>query len=67
MEEPVAISPIDLQKALSGANYPADRESLAKCAAGNGADKSLIDRIRKLDAKSFENPAEVSKALFKHA
>ncbi|AXI80568.1 DUF2795 domain-containing protein [Peterkaempfera bronchialis] len=61
------ISPIDVQKALSGVDYPCDRDQLAKRATDNGADKRLVERIRKLDTKTFQNPAEVSKALFKHA
>lgn len=61
------LSPIDLQKALHGASFPADPSQLAKCAEDNGAPKSVIDRISKLDKKQYENPAEVSKALFKHA
>lgn len=58
------ISPIDVQKALAGAEYPADRDQLAKLAGDNGADKRLVKSISKLRTKTFENPAEVSKAIF---
>ncbi|WP_055590959.1 DUF2795 domain-containing protein [Peterkaempfera griseoplana] len=61
------LSPIDLQKALAGVDYPADREQLAQQARANRADSGLIDRISRLDQSTFQSPAEVSKALFKHA
>jgi hypothetical protein len=59
-----AVSPIDVQKALSGADYPADSKKLAKVAEDNGAPKELTERIAHLGKKQFENPAEVSKAVF---
>ena len=58
------VSPTDLQKALSGVDYPADPKKLAKAARDNGAPKELTERISHLGKKKFENPAEVSKAVF---
>ncbi|MET9442106.1 DUF2795 domain-containing protein [Streptomyces sp. NPDC006610] len=58
------ISPPDLQKALSGAEYPADRDQLAEVARSNKAPKEVTERIEHLGQKRFENPAEVSKAVF---
>ncbi|MBV7696438.1 DUF2795 domain-containing protein [Streptomyces sp. TRM70350] len=60
------ISPPDLQKALSGAEYPADREQLVKVARKNHAPKEVTERIEHLGKKKYENPAEVSKAVFKN-
>jgi hypothetical protein len=57
-------SPVDLQKALAGADYPADREQLTELARKNKASKEVVDRISSLDADNFENPAQVSKAVF---
>lgn len=57
-------SPIDVQKALHGADYPADRKSLAQLAQRNGASRELVDRLEHTKAKEFKNPAEVSKAIF---
>ncbi|MFF9644926.1 DUF2795 domain-containing protein [Kitasatospora aureofaciens] len=59
------INPTDVQKALKGASYPADREELAETARSNGADESLVDQISDLDRDSFDSPDEVSQALFR--
>ncbi|MEU2222997.1 DUF2795 domain-containing protein [Streptomyces sp. NPDC018347] len=58
------ITPPDLQKALSGVEYPADSEQLRKVAENNHASKEITDRISHLGKKEFQNPAEVSKAVF---
>jgi hypothetical protein len=60
------ISPPDLQKALSGAEYPANREQLEKVAQDNHAPKEITERISHLGKKEFQNPAEVSKAIFQN-
>ncbi|MEV6291521.1 DUF2795 domain-containing protein [Streptomyces sp. NPDC051896] len=62
----VGIRPPDLQKALSGAEYPADTEQLKKVAKDNHASKEITDRISHLGKKEFQNPAEVSKAVFQN-
>ncbi|MGW0191397.1 DUF2795 domain-containing protein [Streptomyces sp. NPDC003362] len=59
------ITPPDLQKALSGAEYPTDSKKLAKVARDNHASKEITDRIEHLGKKEFQNPAEVSKAVFR--
>ncbi|MFI9161414.1 DUF2795 domain-containing protein [Kitasatospora aureofaciens] len=59
------INPTDVQKALKGASYPADREELAETARSNGADESLVDQISDLDRDSFDGPDDVSQALFR--
>ena len=60
------ITPPDLQKALSGAEYPADSKQLAKVAQNNHAPKEITERIKHLGKKEFQNPAEVSKAVFRN-
>ncbi|MEU5591748.1 DUF2795 domain-containing protein [Streptomyces sp. NPDC020298] len=59
-----ALRPTDLQKALSGVDYPADREQLRKAAEKNHAPREITERISHLGKKEFQNPAEVSKAVF---
>ncbi|MFF4016154.1 DUF2795 domain-containing protein [Streptomyces sp. NPDC001544] len=61
-----AVRPPDLQKALSGAEYPADRDELRKVAEKNHAPKEITERISHLGKKEFQNPAEVSKAVFEN-
>ncbi|MEU6095177.1 DUF2795 domain-containing protein [Streptomyces sp. NPDC047079] len=60
------VSPTDLQKALSGAEYPADTQQLTKVAQNNHAPKEITERISHLGKKKFQNPAEVSKAVFQN-
>ncbi|MGW2374296.1 MULTISPECIES: DUF2795 domain-containing protein [Kitasatospora] len=61
------INPNDVQRALKGASYPADREELAERARSNGADETLVDQISELDVDSFDGPDEVSQALFRQS
>ncbi|MCN9243513.1 DUF2795 domain-containing protein [Streptomyces sp. NPDC052051] len=60
------VSPVDLQKALSGTDYPTDREALVECAKRNHASKEITEELSHLRKKTFDNPAEVSKAVFGH-
>jgi Protein of unknown function (DUF2795) len=56
-------SPIDIQKALGGVDYPASAADLAKKAEDSGADNSVIEALRGLPDRQYETPAEVNKAL----
>lgn len=58
------ISPIDLQKALKGADYPASRDDLVALAQKNGADRGLVTKIGDVPADRFDGPNEVQKAVF---
>ncbi|MEU4199934.1 DUF2795 domain-containing protein [Streptomyces sp. NPDC045470] len=58
-------NPIELQKALKGAHYPASKDDLVSCAEGNHAGRQMMDKISDIPGKSYENPAEVEKAVFK--
>ncbi|MEU0335882.1 DUF2795 domain-containing protein [Streptomyces sp. NPDC006193] len=60
------ITPPDLQKALSGVEYPADTDQLRKVAEDNHAPKEITERISHLGKKEFQSPAEVSKAVFQN-
>ncbi|CAL9364253.1 MULTISPECIES: DUF2795 domain-containing protein [Streptomyces] len=57
-------NPIELQKALGGVDYPADRESLVKNAKEKGAKKEVIDELSSLKKDRFDGPDDVSKAVF---
>ncbi len=48
-----------------GAHYPASKDDLVSCAEGNHADSGMRDKISSIPSKSYENPAEVEKAVFK--
>jgi hypothetical protein len=58
------ISPIDLQRALKGADYPSSREDLVALAEKNGADGALVTQLRDASEDRFDGPAEVQKAVF---
>ncbi|MFD4987658.1 DUF2795 domain-containing protein [Streptomyces sp. NPDC058374] len=58
------LSPIDLQKALHGASYPASREDLVSLARDNGAGSGVVDKLSSVNADRFEGPDEVQKAVF---
>ncbi|MFI2612554.1 DUF2795 domain-containing protein [Kitasatospora sp. NPDC018619] len=58
------LSPIDLQKALGGVDYPADKDALVQAARDNGAGDDVIERLSAVKEKTFDGPNDVSKAVF---
>jgi hypothetical protein len=56
-------SPVAIQKALAGVDYPATRESLAETARAHHADKEIIELIDRLPDTKYSSPAAVSKAI----
>jgi hypothetical protein len=57
-------SPIDIQKALSGMDYPASRDQIVAHAEQNGADEEILDALRGIDDREYEGPSGVSSAVF---
>ncbi|MDN3270181.1 DUF2795 domain-containing protein [Streptomyces sp. MA15] len=58
------LSPIDLQKALKGADYPAAKDDLVSVAKSNGADDNLVKKLSETGTERFDGPNEVQKAVF---
>ncbi|MFH8801958.1 DUF2795 domain-containing protein [Streptomyces sp. NPDC017936] len=58
------LNPIDLQKALSGMDYPTDRRHLVERARANKADDKVVSRLDGLKQDRFDGPNEVQKAVF---
>lgn len=56
-------NPIDLQKHLSGVDYPASRDDLVRTAEEQGADNELLDALRGIPDKEYDSPTAVSKAV----
>ncbi|ADG20222.1 hypothetical protein QF000_001555 [Paraburkholderia atlantica] len=54
---------IDVQKALKGASYPADKDSLIETAKANGADDDVLQRLQDLPDQQYQSPADVSKGV----
>ncbi|WP_431193172.1 DUF2795 domain-containing protein [Streptomyces tendae] len=50
------LSPIDLQKALKGADYPAAMDDLVSVAKSNGADDNLVKKLSQTGTKQFDGP-----------
>jgi hypothetical protein len=51
----------EVQKALKGADYPADGRALAELAKSNGADQELVDTLQGLG--QVDGPDQVMKQL----
>ncbi|MFI2642235.1 DUF2795 domain-containing protein [Streptomyces sp. NPDC018610] len=58
------LSPIDLQKALSGMDYPTDKQHLVDRARENKANDKIVSRLDGLKQDHFDGPNEVQKAVF---
>lgn len=56
-------NPIELQKYLSGVDYPAKRDDLVRAAERNGADSGTLDVVRRLPDRTYEGPSGVSKEI----
>jgi Protein of unknown function (DUF2795) len=57
-------SPIDIQKALSGMDYPASKDQIVQHAEKNGGDEEVLEALRKIDDREYEGPSGVSSAVF---
>ena len=58
------VSPIDIQKALSGMDYPASKEQILQHAEQQGGDKEVLEALRKIEDREYEGPSGVSSAVF---
>jgi hypothetical protein len=59
----MAVQVTEVQKALKGMDYPADREELVEHAKRNGADQEIIDALENMDKQNFDGPNAVMKGL----
>ncbi len=58
------VSPIDIQKALSGMDYPASKEDIVRHAQQHGGSDEVVDALKKIDDREYEGPSGVSSAVF---
>lgn len=54
-------NPIQMQKFLGGVDYPAHRDDLVRHAESHGADKEVLDNLRKIPDREYDGPNAVSK------
>jgi hypothetical protein len=59
----MAFQVTEVQKYLSGFDYPGSPEDLAKHAERQGADRELVETLRGLKRDSFDGPSAVMKEL----
>jgi len=56
-------TPIELQKYLSGVDYPASRDELVRTASDQGAPDDVIEALEQADQDEFDGPTAVSSAV----
>lgn len=59
----MTISPVELQKHLKGADYPADGEQLAHVAEEHNAPEEVVYELKSMSGQRFDDPIDVSRAL----
>ncbi|GAA3292589.1 DUF2795 domain-containing protein [Arthrobacter citreus] len=57
-------SPIDIQKALGGLDYPASKDDIVQKAQGAKADSSVLDALGNLPERQYDAPTDISKEIF---
>ena len=58
------VSPIDIQKALGGMEYPAGKDDIVKHAQDNGGDGEVLEALKGIEDREYEGPSGVSAAVF---
>ncbi|RBY77328.1 DUF2795 domain-containing protein [Blastococcus sp. TF02-09] len=58
------VSPIDIQKALSGMDYPAGKDDIVSHAERNKAGDDVLNALRGIEDRTYEGPSGVSSAVF---
>ncbi len=59
----MTVNPIQLQKYLSGIDYPARKQDLVARAKQQGADKNVLSTLESLRREEFNSPNDVSEAI----
>ncbi|MFS4504748.1 DUF2795 domain-containing protein [Clavibacter sp. Sh2141] len=59
----MAINPIELQKHLSGLDYPASKDAIVKKAEESGADSDALDALKKIEDKEYDAPTAINSAV----
>ncbi|WP_188195038.1 DUF2795 domain-containing protein [Nonomuraea sp. SYSU D8015] len=58
-------NPIDLQKHLSGVDYPASKQDLIKAARDHGAGDDIVKALEAMPDREYDGPNAVSQAVAK--
>jgi Protein of unknown function (DUF2795) len=54
---------IEIQKYLSGVDYPASKEKLVEHAKSKGASEELLDELERIPDEEYDGPNRVSSAV----
>jgi hypothetical protein len=57
------VNPIQVQKYLSGVDYPSDRDGIVSAAKDNGADETVLGALESMPDRTYDGPNAVSKAV----
>jgi Protein of unknown function (DUF2795) len=57
------VNPIEVQRHLSGIDYPASKDELVAAAESNGAPQEIIEALQQMDGDQFDGPDDVQEAL----
>ncbi|GAA4921851.1 DUF2795 domain-containing protein [Nonomuraea thailandensis] len=58
-----APNPIDLQKHLSGVDYPASRDDLVQAARDHDAGDDIVQALQNMPDRQYDGPNAVSEAV----
>ena len=58
------VSPIDIQKALGGIDYPAKKEDIVKHAQEHGGGDDVLEALEGIEDREYDGPSGVSAAVF---
>lgn len=59
------VNPIQIQKFLSGIDYPTDKRTLLDRARDAGADSAVLETLQRLPEKRYNSPTDVSEQIGK--
>lgn len=61
----MTVNPIEMQKSLSGLDFPANKEKIVQQAESRGASKEIKEALKRLPEKEYDTPAAISKEIGK--
>ncbi len=54
------VNPVDVQKFLSGINFPASKQDIIDHVRKNGGNGDVVSKLEALEDKTYNNTAEVT-------
>ena len=57
------VDPIEVQRHLSGIDYPASKDEVIATAESNGAPQEIIEALQRTNREEFDGPDDVQEAL----